>query len=65
MGSNVDEFPIEIKMSGLPIFLAGWNSVLKRTDEIRDKCPVYVLQPYFMYYCIYVPMIEIYRNNGR
>lgn len=65
MDSNGDRFPNKLKMSGLPIFLMGWNSVFQRTDQIRDNCPVYVLEQYLMYHFVYVPLAKIYRKNKR
>ena len=46
---NTNNFPEQIKMSGLPFMWQGWNTKFELTDEICENCPVYRLYPYTLY----------------
>jgi hypothetical protein len=58
-------FPEKIKMSNLPFFFQGWNTVLKKTNEFSDGAPVYRLNGYKLYYIIPIIGITIRRIAGR
>lgn len=46
---NINNFPEQIKMSGLPFMWQGWNTKFELSDEICENCPVYRLYPYTLY----------------
>lgn len=59
-----DSWPQQIKMSGLPFMLQGWNNVYYKTGELSDGCPVYRLDSYNLYYFISIIGVRIMRLDG-
>ena len=64
MRNTLMEFPYQIRMTGLPFMMQGWNNVYTKTDEESDGCPVYHLRPYMLYWFIDIIGVTLYRHNG-
>jgi hypothetical protein len=61
---TVYPWPDEIYMRDLPINLCGWNSTLRKTDEIKEGAPMYIMNPYYMYGMIYILGIKVFKRDG-
>jgi hypothetical protein len=62
--SYSDMYPDKIKMSGLPIYLCGWNCELYKTKEESEGVPVYTMDDYCLYGLINIIGIYIKKYNG-
>jgi len=60
----IDPWPQQIRMSGLPFMLQGWNNVYYKTSDISDGCPVYRLDSYNLYWLISIIGVRIMRIDG-
>lgn len=58
-------YPDEIRVSGLPFYLRGWNRTFKRTEEMSEGTPVYRLEPYTIFLVIRVLGVSIRKFSGR
>ena len=63
-GPNPGLFPAQIKVSGLPFMLQGWNAKYYKTSDTSDGCPTYRLEPYNLYKMIAIIGVTIKRING-
>ena len=59
------EYSEQIRLKGLPFMLQGWNTVYYKTNDERDGCPVYRLNPYVLYLFFSIIGIRIFRQNGQ
>lgn len=57
-------FPTQIRVSGLPFMLQGWNNTYRSTSMTTDECPIYRLDSYRLYGLIPIIGVTIFRKNG-
>ena len=61
---SVYAYPERIKMKGLPLMLCGWNKVFRRTNQMLDGAPVYLLNGYLLCRLFLIIGVKILRVNG-
>jgi hypothetical protein len=59
------EFPDQVRVSGLPFTLQGWNNVYTKTAREVDGCPTYKLESYMLYWLFPIIGMEIVRRHGQ
>ncbi len=57
-------FPEYIQVSGFTFFMHGWNRKYYKSSRESDGCPVYLLDPYMLYWVIPIIGMMVYRENG-
>lgn len=62
---DTNDFSPQIKVSGLPFMLQGWNTTFNRTDKLSENAPVYKLDRYNLYWMISIIGAIIYKLNGK
>jgi hypothetical protein len=59
------DWPATIKISGLPLFLCGWNTVFTITDQTSNGLPVYHMRGYTLYWFFRILSARILNVKGQ
>ena len=61
---NMNDFPNQIKLTGLPIIYCGWNNHFMKTNEVVEGYPVYHMDSYIYLNVFPVQGATIKRRNN-
>jgi hypothetical protein len=56
--------PSSIRIRGMPLYMMGWNHVLKRQDFLINKAPTWLMEGYDLFGFLGIVPLMLYLNNA-